>query len=234
MNREYCQLDFRGSLLILNMGIVRTTNTVRAFNVLFLVVVSIAVGTAPVASRLSAPPVAKLHAAGGTPSASDHCNSRPFLEAEGCGQCTHFLTSQIVRDEDAWLLVIYSDRGHVIPQRKLRGRFLRSAPGQLPHEYFVSAMGEALEAIADVEPGAKVNIAIFSEGRPGGMADEHGRRVDWSVAHDRCEHVGLLCSKVRMFCLIATALPSFSIEMSPSQTAKAFEQPSRVTLDVSK
>lgn len=180
------------------MDILRTTSTMRAFTVHFLVGVSIALMMAPVASRLSAPPVAKHHPAGVKHSVSDHCTSRPLLEAEGCGQCSHFLTSQIVRDEDAWLLVIYADRGHVIPHRKLRGRSLRSTPRQLPHQYFIGAMGEALEAIADTEPGANVNIAIFSEGHPGGMVDEHGRRVSWSVAHDYCEHAGLHCSKVSL------------------------------------
>lgn len=33
---------------------------------------------------------------------------------------------------------------------------------------------ESLKAIAEVDPGARVNIAIFSEGRVGATVDGHG------------------------------------------------------------
>ena len=188
------------------MEFLHTFRTVRAVAAHLVAGVMIALVMAPAASRLSAPPAApKHHTAAFTHSALDRCTSRPRQEAKGCGQCAHFLSRDIVRDEDAWLLVTYANRGHVIPNRRLRGRSRYSKSRQLPHEYFLGAMEEALEAIAEVEPGAKVNIAVFSEGHVGGMVDELGAAVSWSASHDFCDRAGLQCSKVRV--------PSFGLSV---------------------
>lgn len=168
----------------------------RTFTTYLLAGLAIGFLTVPASSRLSQPPVAKFAKAGVEHSALDHCTSRPLKE-DGCGQCAHFLANRIVQDESAWLLAIYAQRGHMILNRKLRGRPRRSKPRQLPHQYFVHVMEEALKAIAEVEPGARVNIAIFSEGHVGATVDEHGEPVSWKVVHELCVHEGLNCLKVR-------------------------------------
>lgn len=69
----------------------------------------------------------------------------------------------------------------------------------LPHQYYVRAMEAALHSIAVVEPGASVDVAIFSESQwvRGGMVDEMGVPLDWDVPGDICEELGLHCTQVR-------------------------------------
>lgn len=172
----------------------------KAFTANLLAGVAIALMMAPATSRLAAPHVAQQHAAIATHKELDHCISRPWQEAGRCGQCDHFLTHHVTEDEDAWLLAVYANRGRITANRQLRGRSRRSTQKQLPHQFFMSAMEEALEAIAEVEPGAKVHIAIFSEGYSGSMVDESGKRASWSASLTLCDRMGLDCSKVSRWC----------------------------------
>lgn len=57
-------------------------------------------------------------------------------------------------------------------------------------------MEAALHSIAAAEPGAGVNVAVFSEGQWGGMVDEMGVPVEWDVPGDICDELGLHCSQV--------------------------------------
>lgn len=74
----------------------------------------------------------------------------------------------------------------------------------LPHQYYVRAMEASLHSIAKAEPGATVDVAIFSESQWGGMVDEMGVPLDWDVPGDICEELGLQCTQVRnrvLYCL---------------------------------
>lgn len=132
-------------------------------------------------------------------STSDRCDTRQrWGIPDGCGQCAHFLPHSVVEDSEAWLVVLYVNRAHGTPGN-LRGRGRRTQRRQLPHQYFVRVMEETLYMIAELDPGAKVNLAIFSEARYGGMVDEVGVPVDWDFSKELCAHAGLQCSKVRTF-----------------------------------
>lgn len=57
-------------------------------------------------------------------------------------------------------------------------------------------MEATLHSIATADPGAHVDVALFSEGRWGGIVDEMGVPVDWDVPHEICGDLGLHCTQV--------------------------------------
>lgn len=57
-------------------------------------------------------------------------------------------------------------------------------------------MEATLHSIASTDPGARVDVAVMSEGRWGGMVDEIGVPVDWDVEDDICLDLGLDCTQV--------------------------------------
>lgn len=57
-------------------------------------------------------------------------------------------------------------------------------------------MEASLHSIAVTEPGAHVDVAIFSEGQWGGMVDEMGLPLYWDVAGETCDDLGLHCTQV--------------------------------------
>lgn len=57
-------------------------------------------------------------------------------------------------------------------------------------------MGATLTAIAAVDPGAWVDVAIFSEAWNGGMlVDGEGVPLDWDIPTDTCAELGLTCTQ---------------------------------------
>ncbi|CBJ28497.1 expressed unknown protein [Ectocarpus siliculosus] len=99
------------------------------------------------------------------------------------------------RDSESWLVSVHVDRApsSVDLSKRLRG----AAPlhRSLPHQYYVRAMEASLHSIAVAEPGAHVDVAIFSEGQWGGMVDEMGLPLYWDVAGETCDDLGLHCSQ---------------------------------------
>ncbi|CAM9711384.1 unnamed protein product [Ectocarpus sp. 12 AP-2014] len=99
------------------------------------------------------------------------------------------------RDSESWLVSVHVDRApsSVDLSKRLRG----AAPlhRSLPHQYYVRAMEASLHSIAVAEPGAHVDVAIFSEGQWGGMVDEMGLPLYWDVAGETCDDLGLHCTQ---------------------------------------
>lgn len=131
-------------------------------------------------------------------SASERCESRRSghwgmpTDRQRCGT---FLPDSMLHDK-GWLVGVHIDRSR-------RGLFTSTSYSRqvrprrgLPHLYFVQALGAVLQSIASVEPRAKVNVALFTEGRWGGLVDETGLLVELDVAADLCEGMGLSCSQV--------------------------------------
>lgn len=68
---------------------------------------------------------------------------------------------------------------------------------ELPHQYFKRAMEMTLSTISDVDPGASVELLVFTEGFRGGMVDEMGLPVDWDIPREICLGLGIECAQVR-------------------------------------
>ncbi|CAM9591172.1 unnamed protein product, partial [Hapterophycus canaliculatus] len=112
--------------------------------------------------------------------------------------CAAVLPASVVEggDSESWLVSVHVDRA---PSAGMDPKRLRGAAPlhrSLPHQYYVRAMEAALHSIATTDPGASVDVAIFSEGRWGGIVDETGVPLDWDVPGDVCEDLGLHCTQV--------------------------------------
>ncbi|CAB1118420.1 unnamed protein product [Ectocarpus sp. CCAP 1310/34] len=99
------------------------------------------------------------------------------------------------RDSESWLVSVHVDRApsSVDLSKRLRGAV--PLHRSLPHQYYVRAMEASLHSIAVAEPGAHVDVAIFSEGQWGGMVDEMGLPLYWDVAGETCDDLGLHCTQ---------------------------------------
>lgn len=95
---------------------------------------------------------------------------------------------------------MYIIRSYIYPQNGFLACLieLSTKNRSLPHQYYVRAMEASLHSISKTEPGATVDVAVFSEeSQWGGMVDEMGVPLDWDVPGDICEDLGLHCTQVR-------------------------------------
>lgn len=135
-------------------------------------------------------------------SSPERCASRAGWGQHGYSKCAPFLPSAMSDVEGGWVVAVHVDRAPtvIVEEDSRRGNLrARTKPThrELPHQYFVHAMQETLFAISEVDPGARVNVAVFTEGW-GGMVDEMGVPILWDIPQDICEEVGLDCLQVRV------------------------------------
>ncbi|CAM9868139.1 unnamed protein product [Ectocarpus sp. 4 AP-2014] len=98
------------------------------------------------------------------------------------------------RDSESWLVSVHVDRApsSVDLSKRLRGAApLHSDPESVGEAKSVAS----LHSIAVADPGAHVDVAIFSEGQWGGMVDEMGLPLYWDVAGETCDDLGLHCTQ---------------------------------------
>lgn len=134
----------------------------------------------------------------------EKCEARQrYGHPDGCGQCAKLIPSFNDADEgeDTWRVAVHIDRAGSITQldgRHLRGQAWkeRAPRRELPHEYFVASMEATLHTISVIDPTAQVHLAVFTEERWGELVDETGTPIDWDIANEICEHLGLICSQV--------------------------------------
>lgn len=107
--------------------------------------------------------------------------------------CTSLLPIP-VQSDGSWLIGVHIHRSSAAQTRHtLRGT---KPHRELPHLYFVQAVEATLRAISLVEPSAKVNIAVFSNGRWGSIVDDTGVPFTWDIPAHICKEVGLSCTQV--------------------------------------
>lgn len=127
------------------------------------------------------------------PVSDNHCKqktSRVLMDRE---MCTSLLNIP-VQSDGSWLIGMHIHRSSAAQTRHtLRGTKTRR---ELPHLYFVQAMEATLRAIALVEPSAKVNIAVFTNGRWGSIVDDTGVPFTWDIPAHICKELGLSCTQV--------------------------------------
>lgn len=133
------------------------------------------------------------------PHDAEKCKSR---EAWGTpadrALCASLLPVSVVEHSEWWLVGVHVDRAPtaILDGSNLRGGRNVAPHRELPHQYFVGAVEAALRAISTVEPGASVDLVVFSEGKWGRMVDEMGVPVTWDIQREVCEGVGLNCTQV--------------------------------------
>lgn len=126
---------------------------------------------------------------------SKRCESRAYWRKTSDREYCDPLLPDTVISSDAWLIGVHVDRSPAyVMISNLRGARPRR---ELPHVYYLRAIEATLQAIAAIEPHAKISMVIFSEDRSGVLIDETGVPVDWDVPNEICKDIGLSCTQVR-------------------------------------
>lgn len=115
--------------------------------------------------------------------------------------CSKCLPYSFTEGEADWVVAVHMnraptavhDRGYKVGNLQGSGRPRR----ELPHQYFVHAMEMTLSAISEVDPRAKIELLVFTEGFGGRMVDEMGLPIDWDIPREICDVIGTECVQVR-------------------------------------
>lgn len=116
-------------------------------------------------------------------------------------RCSKCLPHPETEGEADWVVTVHLNRAPTaVPGRDYKLGNLQGSGRprrELPHQYFVHAMEMTLSTISEVDPGAKVELLVFTEGFGGSMVDEMGSPIDWDIPREICDVIGTECVQVR-------------------------------------